>query len=48
MRQRIIATILQVLGAGLVAFGAGLVFLPAGIIIAGVFVLAFAIAIERP
>jgi len=48
MRQRITATILQVMGAGLVAVGAGLVFLPAGIIIAGVFVLAFAIAIERP
>ncbi len=38
---------LQVLGAIIVSAGVGLVFLPAGIILAGAFMIAFAVGIER-
>ena len=38
---------LQVLGAIIVSAGVGIVFMPAGIILAGAFMIAFAVAIER-
>ena len=38
---------LQVLGAIIISTGVGLVFVPAGIILAGAFMIAFAVAIER-
>jgi hypothetical protein len=38
---------LQVLGAVIISAGVGLVFVPAGIILAGAFMIAFAVAIER-
>ena len=39
--------LVQVLGAIIVSAGVGLVFVPAGIILAGAFMIAFAVAIER-
>jgi len=39
--------LVQVLGAIIVSAGVGIVFLPAGIILAGAFMIAFAVAIER-
>jgi hypothetical protein len=41
------ATALQVAGAAAVAVGFGVIWLPLGLIFAGVFALAFGIAIER-
>lgn len=41
------ANTLQIAGALITAVGVGLIFLPAGIILAGVFALAFGIALER-
>jgi uncharacterized membrane-anchored protein YitT (DUF2179 family) len=41
------ANVLQIAGALITAVGVGLIFLPAGIILAGVFALAFGIALER-
>lgn len=41
------ATLIQVLGATTVSVGVGLIFAPLGIILAGVFALAFGIAMER-
>ncbi len=38
---------MELLGAAAVSGGAGLIFPPAGIIAAGVFLLVFAIAVER-
>ena len=34
-------------GAAMISVGAGIVFVPAGIIVAGAFLLTFAIALER-
>ncbi len=42
-----ISVIFQAIGAMAIATGAGMIFLPAGIILAGIFALAFGIAIER-
>jgi hypothetical protein len=36
-----------VLGAIIISAGVGIVFMPAGIILAGAFMIAFAVAIER-
>jgi uncharacterized membrane protein len=47
MRSRAAIICLQVLGAIIVSAGVGLVFVPAGIILAGAFMIAFAVAIER-
>ena len=47
MRSAAIILVVEVLGAVLVSVGAGMIFAPAGIITAGVFLLAFAIAVER-
>lgn len=41
------ATILQILGAGLVSAGAAVIYPPLGLIIAGVAALIFGIAMER-
>ncbi len=38
---------LQVLGAIIISAGVGIVFMPAGIMVAGAFMIAFAVAIER-
>ena len=38
---------LQVFGAIIISTGVGIVFMPAGIILAGAFMIAFAVAIER-
>jgi len=38
---------LQVFGAIIISTGVGLVFAPAGIVLAGAFMIAFAVAIER-
>ena len=38
---------MEVIGAAAVSVGAGLIFPPAGIIAAGIFLLVFAIAVER-
>ncbi len=38
---------LQVVGATIISAGVGLVFVPAGIVVAGAFMIAFAVAIER-
>jgi len=46
-RNRLVATILQILGAGLVSAGAAMVFLPAGFIVAGVFAVLFGLSLER-
>lgn len=42
-----IATILQGLGAAVVSVGVGLWLPPVGIIVAGVFLVAFGVALER-
>jgi uncharacterized membrane protein len=47
MRFRAAIILVQVLGAIIVSAGVGLVFVPAGIILAGAFMIAFAVAIER-
>ena len=47
MRSRAATIVLQVVGAIIVSTGVGLVFVPAGIILAGAFMIAFAVAIER-
>jgi hypothetical protein len=47
MRSRAATIGLQVVGAIIVSAGVGLVFVPAGIILAGAFMIAFAVAIER-
>jgi hypothetical protein len=47
MRFRAAIICLQVLGAIIVSAGFGLMFAPAGIILVGVFMIAFAVAIER-
>jgi uncharacterized membrane protein len=39
--------LVQVLGAIIISTGVGLVFVPAGITLAGAFMIAFAVAIER-
>lgn len=41
------ATIIQILGAVTVSVGVGLIYAPIGIILAGVFALAFGVALER-
>jgi uncharacterized membrane protein len=47
MRSNASTIVLQVVGAIIVSTGVGLVFVPAGIILAGAFMIAFAVAIER-
>lgn len=47
MRFRAAIICLQVLGAVFVSAGLGLIFAPAGIILVGVFMIAFAVALER-
>jgi len=42
-----IILIMELVGAAIVSFGFGLVFVPAGVIAAGLFVLAFTIALDR-
>lgn len=42
-----ISSVLQTVGASLIAIGAGLIFIPAGLILAGFFALAFGVALER-
>lgn len=42
-----IILVLELIGATMVSVGAGLVYLPAGIIAAGVFLIVFAVAVER-
>jgi len=42
-----VATILQIVGAGLITIGTILLAVPAGFIIAGIFVILFGIATER-
>ena len=39
--------LMELFGAAIVSFGFGLVFVPAGVIVAGLFVLAFTIALDR-
>jgi hypothetical protein len=39
--------LLQVVGALIISAGAALIFVPAGLVVAGVFVIAFGVAIER-
>lgn len=41
------AGIIQIVGAAITALGVGLVFPPAGIILAGLFTVAFGVAMER-
>jgi hypothetical protein len=38
---------LQVIGALIISAGAALIFVPAGLVVAGAFVIAFGVAIER-
>ena len=47
MNWAAIILVAEVLGALMVSVGAGLVFAPAGLIVAGIFVLVFALAAER-
>ena len=47
MRTPGIILVLEVLGALMISIGAGIVFAPAGLIVAGIFILVFAIAFER-
>ncbi len=47
MPFRAVIICLQLLGAIIVSAGVGMVFVPAGIILAGAFMIAFAVAIER-
>lgn len=47
MRSNASTIVLQVVGAIIVSAGVGMVFVPAGIILAGAFMIAFAVAIER-
>ena len=47
MNRAAIILAMEVIGAAAVSVGAGLIFPPAGIIAAGVFLLVFAIAVER-
>jgi hypothetical protein len=47
MKSAVMILAMEILGAAAVSIGAGLVFPPAGIISAGIFLLVFAIAVER-
>jgi hypothetical protein len=47
MNRAAIILAMEVIGAAAVSVGAGLIFPPAGIIAAGIFLLVFAIAVER-
>ena len=47
MNRAAIILAMEVIGATAVSVGAGLIFPPAGIIAAGIFLLVFAIAVER-
>ena len=47
MNRAAIILAMEVIGAAAVSVGAGLIFPPAGIIAAGMFLLVFAIAVER-
>jgi hypothetical protein len=47
MNRAAIILLMEVLGAALVTAGIGLVFPPAALVAAGIFILVFAIAVER-
>lgn len=42
-----VSVALQTIGAALIATGAGFIYFPAGMILAGLFAVAFGVAIER-
>jgi hypothetical protein len=47
MKSAAMILAMEILGAAAVSVGAGLIFPPAGVIAAGIFLLVFAIAVER-